>query len=83
MATLFFGIIIAFALKRLYAFLDVQILPAVCFIDTITFGLSAIGVKMGSICGAKFQSKAELLGGIILILLGTKILLKHLNILSI
>lgn len=70
----------ALALGVTFAFLDVHILPAVCFIGTITFVLSALGVKLGSVCGVKFQSKAELLGGIILILLGTKILLEHLGV---
>ena len=45
----------------------------------ITFLLSALGVKIGSIFGTKYKSKAELLGGIILILLGIKILLEHLG----
>ncbi len=59
---------------------DVNIIAAVSFIGVITFTLSAIGVKIGNIFGAKFKSKAELAGGIILIILGTKILLEHLNI---
>ena len=46
-----------------------------------TFLLSCIGVKVGNLCGTRFQSKAELLGGIILILLGLKILLEHLGVL--
>ncbi len=49
----------------------------------VTFTLSCIGVKIGNLFGAKFQSKAELAGGIILLLLGTKILLEHLGILNI
>ena len=69
----------ALALGVTLAFLDVQILPAVSFIGIITFALSAIGVKAGSICGAKFKSKAELTGGVILILIGIKILLEHLR----
>ncbi len=59
---------------------NVNIIAAVSFIGVITFLLSALGVKIGNIFGAKFKSKAELAGGIILILLGTKILLEHLNI---
>ena len=58
---------------------EVRILPAVSFIGVITFLLSALGVKIGSIFGTKYKSKAELLGGIILILLGIKILLEHLG----
>ncbi len=51
-------------------------------IGVITFILSAVGVKMGNIFGVKYKSKAELAGGIILILLGVKILLEHLGIIS-
>ncbi|MGN0268640.1 MAG: manganese efflux pump, partial [Lachnospiraceae bacterium] len=47
-----------------------------------TFICSAVGVKIGSVFGIRFKSKAELAGGIILILLGIKILLEHLNILA-
>ena len=62
------------------AFLKVAILPAVLFIGCITFVCSAAGV-IGSIFGDKYQSKAELCGGIILILIGIKILLDGLGIL--
>lgn len=51
---------------------------AVLFIGIITFTLSAIGVKIGNVYGAKWKSKAELAGGIILICLGLKILIEHL-----
>jgi putative Mn2+ efflux pump MntP len=44
--------------------------------------LSAIGVKIGNVFGAKFKSKAELAGGIILILMGAKILIEHLEIIE-
>lgn len=72
------GISLAMDLKgnNTYAFM------AVAFIGIITFTLSAIGVKIGNIYGAKFKSKAEFAGGLILILLGLKILLEHLGILS-
>ena len=69
----------ALAVGITFAFLEVSILPAVCFIAATTFLLSCIGVKVGNLCGTRFQSKAELLGGIILILLGLKILLEHLG----
>ena len=62
---------------------DVSIWVAITCIGAITFLMSAIGVKFGRICGERFQSKAELAGGIILILMGTKILLEHLEILHI
>ena len=64
-----------------FAFLKVNIVPAVCFIGVITFTLSMAGVKIGHIFGTRFKSKAELFGGVILILIGVKILLEHLGIL--
>ena len=51
-------------------------------IGIITFILSLIGVKIGNRFGDKFQNKAELMGGIILIIIGLKILLEHLGILT-
>lgn len=63
-----------------FAFLNVDIIPAILFIGIITFILSLIGVKLGNLCGTKFQSKAEFTGGVILILMGIKILLEHLEI---
>lgn len=66
-----------------YAFLpDVNIVAAVGFIGIITFVLSAIGIKIGNIFGLKFKKKAEIAGGIILILMGTKILLEHLGVIG-
>jgi len=50
-------------------------------IGVITFIISIVGVKIGNIFGAKFKSKAEFAGGVILILIGTKILLEHMEIL--
>ena len=61
---------------------EVNIGAAVGFIGAITFILSAIGIKIGNIFGMKFKSKAELAGGIILILMGLKILLEHLGIIN-
>ena len=61
-----------------FAFLDVDILPAVSFIGVITFLCSAVGVKIGNVFGLKFKSKAELFGGIVLMLIGLKILVDHL-----
>ncbi len=61
---------------------DVNILAAVLFIGVITFILSAIGVKIGNIFGAKYKSKAEIAGGTILVLMGLKILLEHLNVIN-
>ena len=58
-----------------------QIFLAVLFIGLMTCGLSALGVKIGNVFGCKFEKKAQIAGGLILILLGTKILLEHLEIL--
>ena len=63
------------------AFLKVDILPAVSFIGVITFVCSAIGVKIGSVFGSKYESKAQFCGGVILILIGVKIVLEGLGIL--
>ena len=71
----------ALAVGVTLAFLDVAIVPAVSFIGVITFVCSAIGVKIGSIFGTKYKSKAELFGGIVLICIGLKILLDGLGIL--
>ena len=70
----------ALAVGVTFAFLKVQIVPAVSFIGCVTFGCSAIGVKIGSIFGSKYRSKAEFCGGVILILIGLKILLNGLEI---
>ena len=61
---------------------DVNIVVAVLFIGATTFILSAIGLKVGNVFGTKYKSKAELAGGIILILIGTKILLEHLGVIN-
>lgn len=71
----------ALAVGITFAFLHVQILSAIAFIGITTLVCSMIGVKIGNVFGTKYKSKAELVGGIILILLGTKILLEHLGIL--
>ncbi len=71
----------ALAVGVTFAFLQVRIVPAVCFIGVTTFILSALGVKLGSIFGQRYRAKAQLLGGIVLILMGLKILLEHLAIL--
>lgn len=68
----------ALAVGVTFAFLSVNIIAAVLFIGICTFVISAIGVKIGSVFGTKYKSKAELAGGIILVLLGIKILLEHL-----
>lgn len=72
----------AFAVGVSFAFMEIGGLmaPAVLFIGIITFVLSMIGVKVGNVFGTKYKSKAEFIGGIILILLGIKIILEHFGI---
>lgn len=72
----------ALAMGVTFAFLQVNIVPAVLFIGVITFVLSAIGLKVGNVFGAKYKSRAELFGGVVLVLMGMKILLEHLGILG-
>ena len=72
----------ALAVGVTFAFLQVRILPAVLFIGVTTFLLSALGVKAGSLFGSKYKKRAEIAGGVILILLGIKILLEHLGVIS-
>ena len=70
----------ALAVGVTFAFLQVEIVPAIIIIGSVTFVISAAGVFIGNIFGSKYKSRAELAGGIILILLGIKILLEHLGI---
>ncbi len=69
----------ALAVGVTFAFLQAAILPAVMIIGMTTFILSMVGVKLGTLFGAHYKSKAEITGGIILILMGTKILIEHLT----
>ena len=71
----------ALAVGITFAFLNVHIVSASSMIGVCTFLISFAGVKIGNIFGTKYKSKAELAGGIILILLGFKILFEHLHIL--
>ena len=71
----------ALAVGITFAFLKVNIVAAVSFIGATTFIISAAGVKIGNIFGTKYKAKAELAGGVILILLGLKVLLEHLGVL--
>ncbi len=72
----------ALAVGVTFAFLEVKILPAAALIGVTTFVLSALGIWIGHIFGVRFKAKAERLGGVILILIGTKILLEHLGIIN-
>lgn len=68
----------ALAVGVTFAFLMVSILPAVLLIGLITFIFSACGIKIGNVFGLRFKSKAELAGGLILIIMGIRILVQHL-----
>ena len=72
----------ALAVGVSFAFMQVQIVRAVSFIGAVTFALSAVGVKVGSIFGMKYKSKAEFFGGAVLIIIGLKILLEGLGIIG-
>ena len=69
----------ALAVGVTFAFLEVDILLAATVIGVVAFVLSAAGVKIGNVFGARYKKRAELAGGIILILMGIKILLEHLG----
>ena len=72
---------VSFEMEEASSGKDFNIFLAVTFIGVLTFVLSAIGTKLGSIVGTKYNRKAELAGGIVLILLGVKIVLEHYEIL--
>ena len=72
----------ALAIGVSFAFLKVDLILSVALIGCITLVISMAGVKIGNIFGIKYRSKAELAGGIILILIGLKILLEHLGVIS-
>lgn len=72
----------ALAIGITFAFLKVNVAVAVSLIGVITFALCFFGVIIGNVFGARFKGKAEMFGGAVLILLGGKILLEHLGILS-
>lgn len=71
----------ALAVGVTFAFLDTDIASAVLTIGVVTFLLSLLGVRMGNRFGVKYKSRAELFGGVILVLIGGKILFEHLEIL--
>ncbi len=70
----------ALAIGVTLAFLKVNIIIAILSIGLITFILSVIGSKLGNKVGTKFQKKSQIIGGLILIIIGLKILLEHLGI---
>ena len=81
-----FGLAIATSIDALavgitFAFLSVDIVPAASFIGTVTFVLSVVGVAIGNQFGARWEKPSSIVGGVVLILIGLKILLEHLGIL--
>ena len=72
----------ALAVGISFAFLSVSIIPAASLIGVTTFCFSAAGIYIGRAFGLRYKSKAELAGGIILILIGLKILLEHLGVIN-
>ena len=67
----------ALAVGVTFALLDRPILPAACMIGAVTFALSALGVRIGSLFGARWHARAERCGGVLLILMGIKLLAEH------
>ena len=72
----------ALAVGISFAFLQVEIFSSVALIGIITFALSVVGVMVGNRFGVKFKSKAEIAGGVILVLIGLKILLEGLGLIA-
>lgn len=72
----------ALAVGITFAFLRVNILVAICLIGIITFVISALGTKIGNKFGNKYEKRAMIIGGVILIILGIKILLEHLGMIN-
>ena len=72
----------ALAVGITFAFLQVNVILAIITIGVIAFLLSFLGVKIGNIFEDRYEKRAEIIGGIILILMGTKILLEHLEIIQ-
>lgn len=72
----------ALAVGISFAFLRVQIVPAITLIGLITLALSIAGTKIGNVFGGRYKAKAELAGGIMLVLIGVKIVLEHTGIIG-
>ncbi|MCD7950813.1 MAG: manganese efflux pump MntP family protein [Erysipelotrichaceae bacterium] len=70
----------ALAVGVTFAFLNVNIISSVLIIGCTTFVISIVGVVIGHIFGTRYKARAEIVGGVILILIGLKILLEHLGI---
>ena len=72
----------ALAVGVSFAFLKVNIIYAAAFIGITTFICSLIGIKVGNLFGSKYKAKAEIAGGVILIIIGCKVLLEHLGVIK-
>ena len=72
----------ALAVGVTFAFLQVNIVSAITIIGCTTFVISIAGVYVGNVFGSRYKSRAELTGGVILILIGLKILLEHLGVIA-
>lgn len=72
----------ALAVGITFAFLGYPIVEAMVIIGCTTFVMSVLGVYAGNLFGSKYEKRAEVVGGIILLLIGLKILLEHLGILT-
>ena len=68
----------ALAIGVTFAFLGVNIVEAIILIGITTGIISGVGLKIGNVFGSRYKSKAEMAGGIVLILMGIKILVQHL-----
>ncbi len=71
----------AFAVGITFAVLDVDVAPAVAVIGVVTLALSLVAVRIGARVGERLGSRAELVGGAVLVLIGLRILLDHLGVL--
>ena len=71
----------ALAVGISFAALDVAIAPSVALIGVITFALTLVGVVVGNVFGSRYERPATIVGGVVLILIGLKILLEHLGVL--
>jgi len=68
----------ALAVGITFSFFEMNIFKTIIIIGIITFCISTVGVKIGNVFGTKFKSKAEFFGGVVLVILGIKILIDHL-----
>lgn len=72
----------ALAVGITFAFLDVDIVPAASFIGVVTFALSVIGVAVGNQFGSRWGKPSTIVGGVVLILIGVRILLEHIGVVA-